>query len=185
LALKTNILTTPFESTIQLSNKIKISPISSKVKAVGKSELFYSKYSHFALKALKRYHYQEFLNLMLEIEGIDKDNVNSIKVGVYPVKKKAGVGIAGKCNPLTGKIFIYPKPKKFCNLVREKYGRKLLLTYVGNRARASLIHELLHVKYLSDEQKVRALTKTYYSLYVSNNKASSSSVYNLIFGCCK
>jgi hypothetical protein len=177
---------TAFEpSKIELSNKIGISLLSKGAKAISKNELFYSKYSFFALKSLKRYRYQEFLSLMLELEGIDKDNIDSIKVSVYPVRKKAGRGIAGKCNPASGRIYIYPKPRKFCNNVREKYGKKLLLAYVSNRARASLIHELLHVKYFSDEEKVRALTKIYYSLYMRSDRITRTSVYNLIFGCCQ
>ncbi len=167
-------------------SKIKISQASRKPNSYTDSRYFYSKYSRFTLKALKRNNFQDFLDSMLELEGIDENNVHSVEVGFYPLRKKAGVGIAGKCNPLTGKICIYPKTRNFCNAFRAKYGKNLLIIYVGNRARASLIHELLHVKYTSDEQKVRALTKTYFSRYLRTTKRTGSlgslSIYNLIFG---
>lgn len=176
-------MTTVIEANkIQLSNKIRINE-GNGAQLLGKSELFYSKYSHFTLKSLKKYRYQQFLRLMLEREAIDKNNVDSVKVEVYPVRKKAGSSIAGRCNPGTGKIYIYPKTKNFCTFFEEKYGRILLGVYVKNRARASLIHELLHIKYYGDEEKVRALTQTYFSTYLRLNETTSLSIYNLIFGC--
>jgi hypothetical protein len=166
---------------IQLSNKIRINK-GNGAELLRRSELFYSKYSRFTLKALKKYRYQHFLSLMLEREAIDKNNVDSVRVEVYPVRKKAGSSIAGRCNPITGKICIYPKTKHFCNFFEEKYGRILLVAYVKNRARASLIHELLHIKYYGDEEKVRALTQTYFSTYLRLNENANVSTYDLIFG---
>ncbi len=167
---------------IQLSKKIRINK-DNDAQALGKSELFYSKYSTFTLKSLKKYRYQQFLSLMLDREAIDKNNVDSVKVEVYPVRKQAGSSIAGRCNPGTGKIYLYPKTKNFCNFFEEKYGRVLLGVFVKNRARASLIHELLHIKYFGDEEKVRALTQIYFSTYLRLNETTSLSIYNLIFGC--
>jgi len=41
---------------------------------------------------------------------------------------------------------------------------------VKGRARATLIHEILHAKYASDEARVRSLTEWYLSLYARNPK---------------
>ena len=169
----------------QLSNKIGMSGINNKARVIGKSELFYSKYSRFTFKALIRDRYQKFLNSMLELEEINIDTVESVKIEVYPARKKTGFGIAGKCNPVTGKICIYPKTEKFCYAFGEKYGKSVLIIYAGSRARASLIHELLHLKYKSDESKVRSLTRSYFSKFLRENSnwhLSSQSVCNLIFG---
>lgn len=145
---------------------------------------FYSKYSRFILKALRKTPFQQFVYLMLEAEGIDQKNVNSVKIELYPLQKENGLKIAGKCNPYTGKIRIYPKTAQFCSVFEEKYGKDLLIAYAGSRARAALIHELLHLKYTSDEKQVRKLTETYFSAYikkVNNSTSGSLSVCNLIF----
>ncbi len=165
-----------------ISGKIKISQSTEKELSF-KNNKFYSKYSRFIFKALGRYRFQEFLNSMLKLEDIDEKQVDSIKIALYPVHKRRGFGIAGTCNPFTGKIWIYPKTEKFCDAFSEKYGRDLLVMYAGNRARASLIHELLHLKYTSDEDTVRVLTRTYFSEYIRENdgQSGSLSVYNLIF----
>jgi hypothetical protein len=146
---------------------------------------FYPKYSRFIFKALRKYCFQEFLNSMLKTEDIDRKKVKIIHVALYPVRKQNGSGIAGKCNPFTGRILIYPKTKKFCNVFGETYGKELLIAYVGNRARASLIHELLHLKYKSDAFKVRALTKKYFAEFMRENydgRLGSLSLYNLVWG---
>ena len=145
---------------------------------------FYSKYSRFILKALRKTPFQQFVYLMLEAEGIDQKTVNSVKIELYPLQKENGLKIAGKCNPSTGKIRIYPKTAQFCSAFEEKYGKDLLIAYAGSRARAALIHELLHLKYTSDEKQVRKLTETYFFEYtkkVNNSTSGSISVCNLIF----
>ena len=44
---------------------------------------------------------------------------------------------------------------KFCQIFKvQKFGLTTLLAYAGNRARAALIHELLHLKYIADEKTV-------------------------------
>jgi hypothetical protein len=63
---------------------------------------------------------------------------------------------------------------KFCDAFRKEYGQYLLIEYAGNRARAILIHELLHLKYGSDEVEVRKLTKEYYFQLIKNEYANSS-----------
>lgn len=124
---------------------------------------FYLKYSRFTLKALSKNVFQEFLSDMLKFEKIPQKNIDSIRIEIFPAPRKNGLTIAGKCNTIKGKIRIYPKPMRFCHAFRKEYGQYLLVEYAGSRARASLIHELLHLKYGSDEVGVRKLTKQYFS----------------------
>lgn len=171
--------------TMQLmTSKIKINQVTEEGKPSPENNRFYPRYSRFILKALRRNRFQEFLNLMLKLEEIGESNIYSIKIEPYPFFKRTGPSLAGKCNPFTGKICIYPKSRKFCKAFSEKYGKNFLITYAGNRARASLIHELLHLKYTSDEGKVRSLTKTYFFKYIKSTygeNLGSLSVCNLIF----
>ena len=49
---------------------------------------------------------------------------------------------------------------------------------------ASLIHELLHIKYKNDESKVQHLTKKYFSTFVKNqnhNAQNVNIVQNMLF----
>jgi hypothetical protein len=84
--------------------------------------------------------------------------------------------LAGKCNTYRGIIRIYPKTSAFCRTFGKKFGKSILISYVSNRARAALIHELLHLKYISDEQKVRALTETYFTVYMKMQLNKNSAV---------
>jgi len=47
----------------------------------------------------------------------------------------------------------------------EKVGNNGFKQYIKNRAKAALIHELLHLKYEDNETKVRELTNKYFSIY--------------------
>jgi hypothetical protein len=145
---------------------------------------FYIKYSRFTLKALNKRVFQEFLANMLKIERIPQKSISSISIEILPAPKKNGLTIAGRCNTVNGKIRIYPKPLKFCYKFRKEYGQYLLVEYAGNRARAALIHELLHLKYGGDEAGVRKLTKKYYSQLIQDQYANNSKslcIFNLIF----
>jgi hypothetical protein len=135
---------------------------------------FYLKYSRFTLKALNKKGFQEFLSEMLKNEKIPQKNIDSISIEILPAPRKNGLTIAGKCNTIKGKIRIYPKPLKFCDTFRKEYGQYLLVEYAGNRARAALIHELLHLKYRSDEVGVRKLTEEYFSRLINSQYANSS-----------
>jgi hypothetical protein len=46
--------------------------------------------------------------------------------------------------------------------------------YAGNRARAALIHELLHLKYERDEKTVRELAKEYFCIYTRKQSLENS-----------
>ncbi len=142
---------------------------------------FYEKYSSFTLKALRKTSYQQFLKRMLLSENIKETAVKTIYIKVYPALKKNGYTLAGRCNVNRGRIRIYPRTMKFCGVFRKKFGRETLFAYAGSRARAALIHELLHLKYASDEEKVRELTKTYFSAYSNKHRVPALSVHDFLF----
>ena len=101
----------------------------------------------------------------------------------YPLRKN-GKGIAGKCDTARGRIQIYPKTLKFCQGFKQKFGRNSLLFYARNRARAALIHELLHLKYVEDEKTVRELAQDYFFIFTQKQPAQRSKalyIYTMIF----
>lgn len=166
-----------------LPGKIKIGQESTKTDAT-KHLGFYTNYSRFILKALKKSSFQEFLWFMLLTENIDPRSVSSVEIKVLPASRKNGYNIVGKCNVSNGNISIYPKTFNYCFSLRKKYGKKYAFSFVGNRARAALMHELLHLKYISDEKKVRELTEGYFSEYVKKQPDKNSnltSLHDLIF----
>ena len=145
---------------------------------------FYTNYSRFIFKKLKQSSFQEFICSILLAENIEEKIVNTVDIKVFPAPRKNGFNIVGKCDTYRGKIRIYPKTFNYCNGFRKKYGKNYLFAFVGNRARAALIHELLHLKYVSDEKKVRELTEIYFSAYIKNQYSKNSnlvSLHGLIF----
>jgi hypothetical protein len=164
-----------------LYSKIKIAAEYEKTGYSENQFSFYERYSCFTLKALRKTSYQQFLRRMLASENIEETAVNTIDIKVYPAPRKNGNNVAGRCNVFRGRILIYPRTIKFCNVFRKKFGKDTLFAYAGNRARAALIHELLHLKYASDEEKVRELTKTYFSAYSKKHTANTLSVYDFLF----
>ena len=145
---------------------------------------FYLKYSSFVFKALKKPSFQKFLRWMLKKEKIEEHSVSAVQVKVLPFRRKNGNGIAGKCNTAKGRIRIYPKTMKFCNIFKQKFGRHNLLAYAGNRARAALIHELLHLKYEGDEKTVRELAEDYFCVFTQKRYIQSTRslfIYTMIF----
>ncbi len=166
-----------------LSSKIKIAPENDQT-AFSKHFGFYKNYSLFILKALRKSSFQEFLYYMLLSENIEEKNVNTVDIKVFPAPRKNGFNIVGKCDTFRGRIRIYPKTFNYCSAFRKKYGKDYLFAFVGNRARAALIHELLHLKYVSDEKKVQKLTDIYFSTYMKKRLEKDSnliSLHDLIF----
>src|SRR3972149_12312152 len=136
------------EETFPLSSKIRISVDHEKLGNFSQNQVrFYLKYSSFVFRALRRPSFQKFLHWMLKKERIKEQAVRAVHVKVLPLRRKNGNGIAGNCDATLGRIRIYPKTVKFCQIFKQKFGRNTLLVYAGNRARAALIHELLHLKY--------------------------------------
>jgi len=145
---------------------------------------FYLKYSSFVFKALKKPSFQKFLRWMLKKEKIDEHSVSAVQVKVLPFRRANGNIVAGKCNTARGRIRIYPKTMQFCQIFKQKFGLSTLLAYAGNRARAALIHELLHLKYAEDEKTVRELAKDYFCVFTQKQctqNARSLFIYKMIF----
>jgi hypothetical protein len=167
----------------QLSSKLKIGLEYGKTDST-KHFSFYTNYSRFIMKALKKSSFQEFLCSMLLAENMQIEIVNTVDIRVFPAPRKNGFNIIGKCDPFRGRIRIYPKTFNYCYSFRKRYGKKYLFAFVGNRARAALIHELLHLKYINDEEKVRELTDTYFSEYLKKQFTKNSKfipLHSLIF----
>lgn len=149
---------------------------------------FYMKYASFVLRTLRKPRFQKFLHWMLKRENI-QERVKIVRVRMFPFRKENGKGIAGKCKLASRcnnewEISIFPKKLEFCRRLIPKFGKEKFFIYVRSRARATLIHELLHLKYSNDEEKVRELTKEYFAVFTQNRPAQSShrsSLYNMIF----
>jgi hypothetical protein len=165
-----------------LSSKIKVACEYGKPCFVEKHLGFYTNYSSFILKALRKTSFQEFLYQMLLSENIEEKTVNAVNIEVFPAATKNGLNIVGRCDTFRGKIRIYPKSFYFCNAVRKKLGKEVLYAFVGNRARAALMHELLHLKYANDETKVRELTDVYFRVYMKKRfNENPAFLHSLIF----
>ena len=91
---------------------------------------------------------------------------------VFPFQKKNGNNLAGKWNKC-GNISIYPKSYEFYGKLVARHGNKIARSYVRCRARATMIHEILHAKYSSDEERVRRLTERYFTLYARNPRTEN------------
>jgi len=173
------------EKSFQLSSKMNISVDSEKLERVSQDHVrFYLKYSSFVFRVLKKPSFQKFLHWMLKNEKIDEQTVSAVQVKVLPFIRKNGNGVAGKCNSARGRIQIYPKTMKFCQIFKQKFGSSNLLAYAGNRARAALIHELLHMKYAKDEKTVRELAKEYFCILTQKQCTHSERllfIYTMIF----
>jgi hypothetical protein len=173
------------EKTFLLSSKMRINADYEKLESLSQKHVkFYLKYSSFVFRALRKPLFQKFLQWMLKKEKIEEQAVKAVYVKVLPLRRKNGKGIAGKCDTARGRIRIYPKTMKFCQVFKQKFGRNSFLFYAGNRARAALIHELLHLKYSADEKTVRELAQDYFFSFAQKQPAQSSkalTIYKMIF----
>jgi hypothetical protein len=116
--------------------------------------------------------FQRFLRWLLIRENIDKCQIKEVQIRVFPFQKKNGNKLAGKWNRC-GHVFIFPKSYEFYRKLATIHGEKIAYSYVKCRARATLIHEILHAKYSSDEEKVRRLTERYFALYARNPRTEN------------
>jgi hypothetical protein len=168
-----------------LSSKMRISCDQKKLANFSQNQVrFYLRYSSFVFRALRKPSFQKFLHWMLKKETIKEQIVRAVHIKVLPLRRKNGKGIAGNCDTTRGRIGIYPKTTKFCQIFKQKFGRYNLLVYAGNRARAALIHELLHLKYAKDEKTVRELAKNYFCIFTKKQAVRSSHalcIYTMIF----
>lgn len=148
-----------------ISNRIKIAVHPERLAKSSEAGIsFHRKYAHVVFKTLRKPLFQSFLHWIMKKESIEEHAVTNVKVMTFPFQKKNGNGLFGKCNS-KGEIKIYPKRLQFCRKLKQKYGKEKLYSYVKNRARATLIHELLHLKYYNDEKQVRKLTKKYANIF--------------------
>lgn len=169
-----------------LSNKMMISPSDDREFHDFSEDhvRFYARYSSFVFKTLQKPVFQKFVYWMLKKENIDKRAVRAVYINVLPSRKKNGQSIAGKCDPSRGRIRIYPKTINFCQMFKHKFGRHTLFMYAGNRARAALIHELLHLKYTTDETTVRELSEEYFYIFTHKQSVEDSNtlgIYMMLF----
>lgn len=108
--------------------------------------------------------YQRFLRRVLAREQITDTSIAHIHVKTFPQMKANGRRLVGRSNG-DGEIAIYPQGLRHIRAMRRKWGIEVSRLYVISRARAALLHELLHLKYRNREQKVRELTRHYYRAY--------------------
>jgi len=114
-----------------------------------------------------------FLKWVLKREKISKEEVKNVQIRMFPSIKNNGNPLIGKCNT-QGEVFLYPKRFDRCRKKFQKMNPEGFRKYVEGRARASLIHELLHLKYESDENKVKQLTKKYFTIFHRNQNSEQS-----------
>jgi DNA polymerase III delta prime subunit len=168
-----------------LPSKMKITVHAEKLGKFSQNHVsFYTKYASFVFRSLKRPSFQKFLRWMLRKENIEENAIRDVQVRVFPLQRKNGKGLAGNCSTDRGEIRIFPKTLKFCQKLRQKFGNDEFTLYVRSRARAALIHELLHLKYASDEERVRELTREYFAVFTQDQSTRNPqvcSIYNMIF----
>ncbi len=148
-----------------LSEKMRITAGSSKIVRFSERQVsFYMKYTSIVVKTLRKPSFQRFLRWILTRENMHEDRVENIHIMIFPFQKKNGRGLAGRCNS-KGEIYIFPKRLGLCRKLKSELGKEKILCYIRKRAKAALIHELLHLKYSCDEKKVRRLTREYLEMF--------------------
>lgn len=134
---------------------------------------FYGHYAVVVFRCLKKPIFLKFVNWVLKREEIREEKVKSVQIRLFPSVKNNGNSLIGRCNP-QGEVFLYPKRVDVCKKKFQKMNPEEFRKYVEGRARASLIHELLHLKYENDENRVKQLTKKYFTIFHRNNNSEQS-----------
>lgn len=166
-------------NTRRLSNKIRVVLNCKKATSCPEKPLrFYKKYASIVSATLRKPLFQRFLIWMIRRENIEKNSVKDIQVRVFPFQKENGKALAGRCNR-EGVILLFPKRRRFLQKKIGGHGKETLWFYIKNRARAALIHELLHVKYEGNERRVRQLTKKYFGMFVYHRNISNQTMIGL------
>jgi hypothetical protein len=166
-----------------LSDKIRIKMSSKKVTRFSERHVsFYKSYASLVKKNLQKSLFQRFLHWLLKKEDIDKSQIQDVQIRVLPFQKKNGNNLAGRWNK-RGSIFIFPKSLEVYRKLAAKHGSEIARSYVKVRAKATLIHEILHTKYFDDEEKVRRLTERYFNIYARNQKTEDvdSVIFDILF----
>ena len=153
-----------------LSDKIRIASFPARETQFPKRHiLFYRSYASFVKKSLRKSLFQRFLRWLLQRESIDRSLIKDVQIKVLPFRRENGNSLAGKWRR-DGEISVFPKSLKFYRKLSARHGSEIARAYVKGRAWATLIHEILHAKYSSDEARVRRLTERYFNIYVRNPK---------------
>lgn len=162
-----------------LSNKIRV--VSNRKKAANCTEKrlgFYAGYATTVSQTLRKPLFQRFLHWILKREEIEKRDVKDIQIRVFPFQKENGKFLAGRCN-VDGVIRVFPKRWAFIQEKLRNHKKENIKTYVRRRAMATLIHEILHVKYGGDEGKVRHLTEKYFKIFMHHQNQDVLSTQNI------
>jgi len=164
---------------LKLSSKIRMAVHPQKLVRFSEKRLwFYTKYAAVVFKTLRKPLFQNFLNWVIKRENIEETMVKGVQVMVFPFRKENGKGLAGRCNS-KGEILIYPKRLDFFRKMMRNCKKEKVHFYIKSRAMATLIHELLHVKYLGDEEKVRELTRKYLNIFIQHQNTQNSNAHIL------
>ncbi|MDH5795599.1 MAG: hypothetical protein OEZ24_05765 [Candidatus Bathyarchaeota archaeon] len=144
--------------------------------------LFYRSYASFVKKSLRKSLFQRFLRWLLKRENIDRSLIKDVQIKTLPFQRENGNSLAGKWSR-HGEISVFPKSLEFYRKLSARHGSDIARAYVKGRAWATLIHEILHAKYSSDEARVRRLTERYFSIYARNPKTEDieSVVFEILF----
>jgi hypothetical protein len=163
----------------KLSSKIRVVSNPKKVESCPEKRLhFYTNYASVVSETLRKPIFQRFLDWILKREKIEKNAVKDIQVRVFPFQKENGKSVAGRCNN-EGVILIFPKKRIFIKKKMQDHKKEKVRFYLKSRAMAALIHELLHVKYESNESKVRKLTKKYFGIFIQHQNPSTQKAHNI------
>jgi hypothetical protein len=110
------------------------------------------------------------------------NKIRDIQIKTFPFIKENGNRLIGKCNN-KGVICLYPKGISFRQEQALNWREDKIKDYVKCRARAALVHEVLHLKYLNKEVKVRELTRKYFNAFIrlkgpnTNNQTISNQLF--------
>ena len=157
--------------------RIKIVASIKKGRKKGLHSEFYGKYSVVVFRCLRKPIFLKFVNWVLKREEIQEEKVKNVQIRMFPLVKDNGNSLIGRCNP-QGEVFLYPKRVNVCKKKFQKMKPEGFRKYIEGRARASLIHELLHLKYESDEKKVKQLTKKYFTIFHRHQNSEQSKLTN-------
>jgi hypothetical protein len=167
-----------------LPSKIRVTVLPQRFEGFSERQAkFYMKYATVAFKTLTNPLFQRFIDWMMLRENIDEHTVTNVQIRAFPFRKENGNGLAGSFNK-KGEILIYPKRLEFCRKLMRELEKESVYFYIKVRAMATLIHELLHIKYSHDEENVRRLTRKYLNIFTRHKNLQSMSdkrILNILF----
>jgi hypothetical protein len=141
---------------------------------------WYHQYAETVLSALQHPRFQRFLSWLLRHEHIPLQRIKTIQIRMFPRIKANGYHLKGAATS-SGIITLYPQAISENMDKDPNQTDTFALKYVEWRARATLIHELLHYKYRHREQRVRQLTRHYTSCCMQPTTSAMQRVFSRIF----